>query len=374
MNPVVIEVPSPLGLRPSGLERAPDALREAGLHERLGSPDAVRIEIPAYSGVRDQETGVLNPRGIAAVARDTADAVAGVLDSGRFPVLLGGDCSIILGPLLALRRRGRYGLAFLDGHADFQHPADEPNGEVASLDLAVATGRGPDVLTNLDGLKPLVRDEDVALVGYRVLDDNDHFGAEHIRSTAITVIDLSEVRARGTSQALDTVAATVTKPGLDGFWVHLDVDVLDDAVMPAVDYRYPDGLSWREAAEILGGLLASDKARGLEVTIFNPRLAPSGRIAAHLSDLIADAVGTGRLTLWSCIGRYPHPVGLFSKHLVKLAAEGSLHGRIGRDAFDGALKFSAVPGNFCRGQLRYRAPRLGGHGFGWHRRLVLTTL
>ena len=63
------------------------------------------------------------------------------------------DCSIVLGPLLALRRRGRYGLAFLDGHADFQHPSDEPNGEVASLDLAVATGRGPDLLTNLEGLR-----------------------------------------------------------------------------------------------------------------------------------------------------------------------------------------------------------------------------
>jgi len=69
--------------------------------------------------------------------------------------------------------------------------------------------------------------------------------------------------------------------------------MLDDAVMPAVDYRHPDGLSWREAAEILGGLLSSDKARGLEITIFNPRLAPSESIAMHLSDLIADAVGAG---------------------------------------------------------------------------------
>jgi arginase len=292
VKPLVIEVPSPLGLRPSGLELAPDALRAAGLHERLGSPDTVRIEIPSYSSVRDQQAGVLNPHGIAAVARDTAEAVEDALDNGRFPVLLGGDCSIMLGPLLALRRRGRYGLAFLDGHADFQHPADEPNGEVASLDLAVATGRGPDVLTDLDGLRPLVQDEDVALMGYRVLDDNDHFGAEHIRSTAITVLDLSEVRAQGTSRAVETATAAVTKPGLDGFWVHLDVDVLDDALMPAVDYRYPDGLSWREAAEILGGLLSSDKARGLEVTIFNPRLAPSGSIAMHLSDLIADAVRT----------------------------------------------------------------------------------
>ena len=286
----VIDVPSPLGLRPSGLEDAPDALRRAGLHERLGSPDAVRIDVPPYDNVRDPETGILNPQGIAAVARDVARAVDATLDAGRFPVLLGGDCSIVLGPLLALRRRGRYGLAFLDGHADFQHPSDEPNGEVASLDLAVATGRGPELLTNLDGLRPLVQDEDVALVGYRVLDDNDHFLGEHIRSTAITVVDLSELRETGTGRALEKVLATVTNPGLQGFWVHLDVDVLDDALMPAVDYRHPGGITWQEAAQILGGLLASDSARGLEVTIFNPRLDPDGGIAQRLSDLITNSI------------------------------------------------------------------------------------
>lgn len=187
--------------------------------------------------------------------------MSAALDSGRFPVLLGGDCSIVLGPLLALRRRGRYGLAFLDGNADFQHPRDEPNGEVASLGLAVATGRGPAVLTSLHGPGPLVRDDDVALIGYRVLGDNDHFLGEDIRSTAITVTDVSEIRAQGTSHTLERAAATLTRPGLDGFWVHLDVDVLDDALMPAVDYRHPEGLTWEEAAQILGGLLASHQAR-----------------------------------------------------------------------------------------------------------------
>jgi arginase len=296
MNLQIIEVPSPLGLRPSGLEHAPGALRIAGLHERLGSPDAVRIAVPPYSAVRDPATEILNPKGIAAVARDTADAVSAALDSDRFPVLLGGDCSIVLGPLLALRRRGRYGLAFLDGHADFQHPRDEPNGEVASLDLAVATGRGPSVLADLDGLRPLVQDDDVALIGYRVLGDNDHFLGEHIRSTAITVTDFSEVRAQGTGYTLEQAAATLTRSDLEGFWVHLDVDVLDDALMPAVDYRHPGGLTWEEAAQILGGLLASHKARGLEVTIFNPRLDPAGGIARRLADLIA-----------SSLQRRPHP-------------------------------------------------------------------
>jgi arginase len=296
MNPLVIEVPSPLGLRPSGLEDAPDALRAAGLHERLGSSDALRIDVPPYCDVRDPETGVLNPEGIAAVARDVAGAVDATLDSGRFPVLLGGDCSILLGPMLALRRRGRYGLAFLDGHADFQHSGDEPNGEVASLDLAIATGRGPAVLADPEGLRPLVRDEDVALVGYRAFDDNDHFLDEYVRSTAINVLDFSELRDKGTGHVLEQALATVTRTGLDGFWVHLDVDVLDDALMPAVDYRHPGGISWQEAEEILGGLLASESARGFEVTIFNPRLDPDGTIARRLCDLIANSVLRRRST------------------------------------------------------------------------------
>jgi len=290
VEPLIVEVPSPLGLRPSGLERAPDALRAAGLHDRLGSPDAVRISVPAYSAERDPVSGVLNPEGVAAVARDTADAVAAALDGGRFPLVLGGDCSVMLGGLLALRRRGRYGLAFLDGHGDFQDPADEPNGEVASLDLAIATGRGPAVLTDLEGRRPLVRDEDVALVGYRVLDDNDHFGGEHVRDTAMTVLDLAEVRDRGTAGTVGTTLAAVAKPELEGFWVHVDVDVLDDALVPAVDYRHLGGLSWQEAAGILGGLLGSGQAAGLEVTIFNPALDPDGRVAAGLADLVAAAV------------------------------------------------------------------------------------
>ena len=96
-----------------------------------------------------------------------ADRVAFTLDLGRFPIVLGGDCSILLGSALALRRRGRFGLFFLDGHADFYSPESELNGEVASMDLALVTGHGPGALTNLEGHCPLVREEDVVLFGFR---------------------------------------------------------------------------------------------------------------------------------------------------------------------------------------------------------------
>jgi arginase len=290
VHPVIIEVLSPLGLRPSGVELAPEVLRAAGLHARLGCTDAQQVPVPAYDDRRDPATGVLNPSGIAKVACSLADLVESALQANRLPVVLGGDCSILLGPLLALRRRGRYGLAYLDGQADFQQPGDEPHGEVASLDLALATGRGPASLTDLDGLAPLVRAEDVALVGYRDFDDNDRFGGEHVRESGITVLDYRDLRAGTVGQILDGALATVVKPQLQGFWVHFDVDVLDDAIMPAVDYRHDGGLTWDEAAALVQGLLGQPGACGLEVTIYNPNLDPDRSIARSLCDFIARCV------------------------------------------------------------------------------------
>jgi hypothetical protein len=156
----IIEAPSVLGLKPTGVDGLPARLLELGLAERIGARRAGRVPAPPYSSERDAETGTLNAHAIAAWTPRLADAVEAVLDAGEFPLVLGGDCSIVLGRTLALRRRGRYGLLFIDGHADFYQPEVNPNGEAASMDLAFATGHGPRLLADIEGLGPLVRDED----------------------------------------------------------------------------------------------------------------------------------------------------------------------------------------------------------------------
>ncbi len=105
----------------------PARLLGLGLAERLGARLAGRLDVPPYGFERDPETRTLNAQAIAEWSPKLADAVEGVMEAGEFPVVLGGDCSIVLGPTLALKRRGRYGLLFIDGHADFYQPEVNPN-------------------------------------------------------------------------------------------------------------------------------------------------------------------------------------------------------------------------------------------------------
>jgi len=290
----VIEAPSVLGLVPGGVERLPGALLDAGLADRLGARRAGRVTPPPYDPVRDPLTGLLNPTGLRDYAIQLADVTGEVLDGDDFPVVLGGDCSILLGNLLALRRRGDYGLLFLDGHADFYQPAAEPNGEAASMDLALATGRGPDILADLEGRGPLVRDGDVVVFGRRDAEEAEEAGSQRVEDTAVTVIDLATVRVRGAQQAAHDALDRLRRPELAGFWIHLDCDVLDDTVMPAVDYRLPGGLSWDELEAAIRVASESGDAVGLEVTIFNPALDSDGTIARALVSRLARALSSGR--------------------------------------------------------------------------------
>ena len=285
----IIEAPSVLGLKPTGVERLPERLMQNGLAERLGARQAERVDAPEYTTHRDPATLTLNADAIAAWSPRLADAIARVLDAGEFPVVLGGDCSILLGATLALKRRGRFGLLFVDGHADFYQPEANPNGEAASMDLAFATGHGPALLTNLEGLGPLVRPEDTVAFGFRDADEQRLYGSQPV-SNEILALDLATVRRIGLDRAVGMAVERVAAPALDGFFIHLDADSLDDNIMSAVDYRLPDGLSWDEVRLILTRAIGTGRAVGLEITIYNPALDEDGRAGRGLTNLLVSAL------------------------------------------------------------------------------------
>lgn len=276
-----------LGLSTAGVETLPRALLNAGLALRLDARVAGRVDPPGYDDTRDADTRLLNPHGIARYAVDLADAIQPILDDGDTPAVLGGDCSILLGCALATRRRGRCGLLFLDGHADFYQPEAEPKGEAASMELALVTGRGPSLVTDLEGRRPLVRDEDVVAVGRRDERDTLAYGSQRIEDSGIATWSLAAIREAGLDAVLERAMQRLVRPELDGFWIHLDADVLDDAIMPAVDYRLPDGLRWDEVETILRAAMGSGRALGIDITIFNPTLDADGSIARRFVDTIA---------------------------------------------------------------------------------------
>jgi len=291
----IVEAPSILGLKPTGVERLPAVLLQHGLADELHARHAGRVEPKtAYNTERDPATLTLNARAIAEYSVQLADTVAEVVGRGEFPILLGGDCSILLGSSLALRRRGRYGLLFIDGHADFYQPEANPNGEAASMDLAFATGHGPEPLTNLEGLRPLVRDEDVVLFGFRDAEEQRQYGSQPLPPQMLSM-DLKEVRRLGIERAAHRAVEHLTASDrpTHGFFIHLDADVVSDDLMPAVDYRMPDGLTWDELRTALEVALASGRAVGIEITIYNPSLDESGASGRDLSRTLVRALKPG---------------------------------------------------------------------------------
>ncbi|OZI82512.1 arginase family protein [Bordetella genomosp. 2] len=286
----ILEAPSTLGLATDGVERLPDQLLKLGLAERIHARRAERLAVPPKDPVPDPATGVLNAAAIAAWSPRLADAVEAVLDAGEFPVVLGGDCTIVLGSMLAFRRRGRYGLLFIDGNADFFQPEAEPNGEGASMDLALVTGHGPAQLTDMEGRGPLVRPADAVAFAYRDHKDQEEYGSQPLPQE-LKAIDLPAVRAMGIEAAARAAVDHLAREELDGFFIHLDADCLDDAIMPAVDFRVPGGLAWDELEAVLRIALASGKAAGIEVTIYNPRLDQDGSAGRGLAGVLAAALG-----------------------------------------------------------------------------------
>jgi arginase len=296
----LLAAPTNLGLKPPqpssvpGCAKAPEALREAGLHRRMLAAGAVDTGVvlpgryvddgdPAQERLRNQAAIIDHSRRLAARLDE-------LLGGGHAPLVLGGDCSLLVGVGLALARRGPHGLVHIDGHTDFRNPGNSDScSSLAGEDLAAAVGRHWPAVADLDGLGPYFAAPDVAHLGCR--DDDEHL--DETRALLGAVLPASRVREDGAEavarEALDVVAAS----HLSGFWLHLDVDVLDPEHLPAVDSPDPGGLSPEELTTLLATLAPG--ALGAHVTVFDPDLDPDGRYA----DLLAEMVATGLRELGS---------------------------------------------------------------------------
>jgi arginase len=283
----ILHVETNLGLRPGGVERLGAALLELGLAERIGAQVADGLRAPAFVDRRDPLLGARNVPAIAALAIEQADRVGEILDEGGFPVVMGGDDSVLLGCLLALRRRGSAGLLLLDGHTDFWDLPDG-TGELSDSDLWIATGHGPDVIADLEGRRPLVSPEACVVYGHRDRALQLRDGSGDVYREPMLVRNLGELRAAGVADAANHAAAFLAAAGVDRVWLHLDADCLDDELMPAVDWRVPGGLTPGEVVGLARPLVSSELIAGMDVTIYNPALDTEELAAGRvLLDVVA---------------------------------------------------------------------------------------
>ena len=297
MRPIsLILAPSNLGLMPQeggadpGARKAPEVLQSLGLAERLGPQTQRLAPAPDYHPEVDFETGVRNGPAIRRYAEELAEMLGEELKPGTFPLIIGGECSILLGSGLALRRRGRHGLIYFDGHTDFRLPATSLSKGAAGMDLAFAVGQGPKLLADFGEHTSLFRETDVVAFGFHDLQDHAAYTSEAIFATKVNVMDLAEIRQIGLVDAARQALDKVGGDEVDGVFVHLDVDVLDSAIMPAVDSPEPGGLSPAEAIAALRIWCADPRVLGMEMTIYDPDRDPDRNCAKLLIDILAEAL------------------------------------------------------------------------------------
>jgi arginase len=282
----VVGVPVDSVGRAGGTEHAPAAVREHGLLERIGARDRGDLDVRIRDDVRDPATGIVGAPDVLGVTVAVRAAVREAIAAGERPLVLGGCCSLVPGALAGLRdATGPAGVAYVDGHVDVYDGRTSPTGEAADMPMGVAFGRAPQRWVDAAGGRS-TDPERVVVLGARDPEEAEDIGPLLASDlSTLTVLGPADLRAAGLAAAGERAADRLGR-----FWIHLDVDVLDEVALPATDYLLPGGLEWDELAALLAPLCAAPGLAGLSLGCLNPEKDPDGSSTQRTCDLLADAL------------------------------------------------------------------------------------
>jgi arginase len=280
--------------RSLGQAAAPSRLRDAGLSAVLpGARVTSDIVVSEPDPTRGQVAGFVNERALLEMVEAVYARVGAVLRGGRFPLLYGGDCSALLGAVPAVRDVcATTALLFVDGHEDATTMDQSTTGEAANMEIALLLGMTADHAPDpMRSRLPVLRPEAIAMLGQRDANYRDEIGVSSIADRVLLhgAEELRRAPEQIAAQAADHVAAQAP-----GWWLHVDLDVLDGkefrACGAAGDPSMPEGLTWAELTQITRIALQTGGCRGWSVGVYNPDLDPDGREAKRVVAYLAAAI------------------------------------------------------------------------------------
>jgi arginase len=278
-------VPYTSAREPGGIANAIEVLRELGLADSLAAQaveDAGDLELLPPSGERGP-SGILNEPAFERLVDATHVRVHEAHQRGRRPLLVGGDCPVLLGGLAALGTER--GLVMLDGHEDAWPPPLSQTGEASDCELGIALGLFPENMPPpLDRWGPLLGPSDVALLGPR---DRAEIAAGGARSIGSDLGFFRDEQALQEAEAAMPMADALDAIEADSFWLHLDLDVLSSDAFAAVDYPQPGGVGWDQLESLASAAAEDPRCRGASVVIYNPDLDPDRSAARNLIGFIS---------------------------------------------------------------------------------------
>ena len=284
----VDSVAAPAAGPPFGTELGPQAMRDHGLVRRLKAADAGDLAVRIVGPDRDPVSGIVGWPSVGVTVSAIRTAVAQMMDAGQRPLLLGGCCTILMGAAAGARDvLGRVGLAYADGHVDVYDHVTSPTGEAADMPVAGLLGIGwPDLLTTM-GATPVIAGADIVVLGARDEEEAADVG-DLPQRLGMTVYGPDDIAADpgALGQATRDRFADSDIP----FWLHLDLDVLDETAFPATDYLMPGGIDMSQLADLLRPLGQDAELVGVSIGCYNPQKDPDGQYGAALTDLLVDVL------------------------------------------------------------------------------------
>ena len=289
----LIKVPFGLAGARNGAEFGPDELVTAGLKREIASlgyvlSSEVRIDCPTQPVIAGGGKKVKYLNEVQQVSERVCYELSVALDTGAFPLVLGGDHSVAIGTLAGLTARySNLGVIWFDAHADLNTEEHSLTGNLHGMSVAASLGHAVFNLSQVKGAGSFINPSNLVYVGLRDLDD---YEKKQIRALGIRAFTMHDIDRMGMRHVIEQ-AMVIAGGGTDGIHVSFDMDCLDPREAPGVGTPVPGGISYREAHFAMECLAASNQVVSMELVEVNPLLDQNRHTARLGVGLIASLLG-----------------------------------------------------------------------------------